>query len=258
MATGRLVAIAVALGLVAGCADLGRLETDSLCPAGGGNDDDDDRGSQGSGAGVGQARVCSSFDRRLSFALDDEEAGEGARVRIDEDFAYRGGGSLHLAAPHTLNRRQAQVFYRDAGPGSRPLDWTRVFVNIPDVAAFRSSLIVNLNPTAPSQGVVVSLVEDGRLRVASGSATGFAEKVSEVRLRDGEWACLEIDVTAGAPVTLWVDGVEVPDVAPAAELVAPDLKVLGLGMDHQESEGPPAEAWFDELLVTDERAGCDR
>jgi hypothetical protein len=238
MRAPHLVALA-GLAFAVGCADFDRFDEPSRCA---GSSD----------------RLCAGFDGAIDPPLVPHTDGEGSVVEIDDDLAFRGEGSLHVHAVHGAEERLAQVIDGNGTAGGPPLEWLRVFVRVADAAAYRSALVWVLIREAPFHGVLLSLGEGGRLAMFSWSADGNFDGVSAARLESQRWACLELGLAAGGGVEVWLDGAPVGGVTPPASAVAPGLSVLYLGAATAATDGAPVDAWFDELVLADQRVGCDR
>lgn len=236
--TLRPWAALVAAAALAGCIELERLEEESRC-------------------GEPGWRLCSGFEGALEPPLVEDVVGEGAAVTVDDGFAYRGRGSLYARAPHTGEGTKAQVFDGSAPSSAAPVEWVRLFFNTPDAAAYDSYLLQVQIAAEPYHGVLV-LVEGGRVALRSWSATDYFAAEATTPIESGRWTCVELAAAPEGPVRLWVDGEELAGVSPPAEARAPDLTQLIVGPAHPPSSGPPAEAWFDEIALSDSRIGCER
>lgn len=183
--------------------------------------------------------------------------GADADAVIDEALDFRGRGSLRATtAPDGTG--SAQVYDRRATPGVPALGWIRVFVRAPDPAALDAEVMWLLINEEPYYGVIVSIIDGGRVALRSWSAPDFYDVTTSSRLEADRWTCLEARVSPDAPIGLWLDGEPVPGIEVPEAAITTGLLVTHIGLYRAASTGAPVSMWFDELALGEERIGCDR
>jgi hypothetical protein len=91
-------------------------------------------------------------------------------------------------------------------------------------------------------------------------ATKESSSLSQTDFPVGKWTCLEWELERSSKTTrLWMDEVEITDVASKPEWIHPSYDKLNLGwQNYQPNLVVPMNVWMDEVALDDTRIGCEK
>jgi len=217
------------------------------------------------------ALLCEGFEGALDTTTWTMGGGPAfGTVEIDRTRAFRGGSSLKVSIdptpPVDLGARYsaAEIFEYDTFPQS-PI-YVRVFLWVEQMPTrMKPQLLLMQQNPAPYAGMLL----DYDNPFLASSTFGYDPPrtgSSATQLPKGRWACVEWMVRNGTPDAgatdgesrVWLDGVELTDLYKTGLTFVPPFGKLGVGTEIVTYPGQPGfSIWYDELVVSATRVGCD-
>jgi hypothetical protein len=207
--------------------------------------------------------LCDSFDAKIDTAVwsigcQGTPAGCAA---IDAKKAYRGAGSLHVR----LDQTPAQLLEYANVTEIRTVPATdifaRAFVWVPSTNGGEPTAVFTAGQNGEPYNAVTLQLEQGGFSMYSGIQGKEKYVAAAGGFPKDQWFCLEWELKVGNPgsAKMWVGGVQ--QTAPALSgdtTSSPVLGQLSFGMTVQAmaSAVPARDMWFDEVVVSSKRVGC--
>jgi hypothetical protein len=223
---------------------------------GGGGLDPSSCDSRGEASCPAGTLFCDNFPSTTLNAAWTVEQMNGT-VAVSGDCKYRGDYALHahLSALGANVAGRADVFESASGEPLPGNQFVRVMVRVNSPVPAMPIRLVELRQPSPGTNEVRLVYSAGQLSVSA--VSGDVPSATAAFPLD-QWVCVEWQLEEGTPGTarVWLNGESSPAIEGA--LGASDLKsvVLGAVTSDHAAAVDATDAWFDEVVVSANRAGC--
>jgi hypothetical protein len=213
----------------------------------------------------GGAVLCETFDDGTIHADRWEVSGAASQVAVEPLPIPRAGAGPRALHVHTTAGQTGSFTLHTVLATPRPRAYLRVFVLIRNGSNFDGNSLLSLSNEAPSyRSILLQVLDNSRFRLAQ-----VPDSFTELRtgpFEHDQWGCVELTLEAGpesldcATGTLqaWFDNVPFgPELSPA--VTTPNYTILEMGLAAWKLSGPTlaVDMWFDDLVVSTTRVGCD-
>jgi hypothetical protein len=183
-------------------------------------------------------------------------------VDIDSSTSYRGAGSAHFTYDVAASFEDMGSDYEVARIGRSinkmgPL-YIRVFIRLPAHTTTVTSKTVWLryiHDSGDETGMAMEWLDGNTLNAVANGGNTYDQAGGAVS--PTAWSCVEWQIpTRMGDTHVWIDDVEVPELAGSNLSFGFQLGFLGLGGDPNVAAFQSAELWMDDLVVSTARVGC--
>jgi hypothetical protein len=207
--------------------------------------------------------LCDSFDGQLDPALWNVACNgtSAGCAQIDTRYHYRGAGSLHVHLDQTPAQKLDWATVTEIRTFPTEDLFARAFVWVnDDLSANATAIYTAVQKDAPFGALTLQL-EDNGFSLYDGLQGKEQYVAPGGTLPKDKWFCLEWELKVGAQGAerVWLDGALLSAPSLTGDTTSTPLLgqfSLGLTVQAMANAVPARDIWFDEVIVSSKRVGC--